>query len=354
MKSQLKIATITLSILLAYGCTKDEITPEPPSNDPIFRSVGSIDGHEIELEAGEGNTYMYTDVVNVNGVDQYKGALLNGNTEFKITISDGMLDIPDLNTDIIGSAIPIAQNTSNEVLATLSKNIFSNAQEIDELVWTIDGETQTSNEITIHQPGEYDICADVVFLDGTTGSACNKYLIGYQKNVNAVVKYIVGQNNQIISFVESPNNEISSIEWYRNDVLISEDFNYKDSISGLLSYSLKAKVEFMNGSYREREIWVNRLNTNKKIEDLSNIENQSSLSWDHKATVEIDHNGEKYISSPGSQPQQIIVTNSFDYGTNDDGQLVTFIEGTLNATFLKVSTQDTVNGSFDIRFGIAH
>lgn len=354
MKSNFKIVSIFLCVLLAFGCTKDEITPEPPSNDPVFSSSGSIDGHEIDLVAGEVNTYMYTDVVEVNGVDQYRGALINNNSEFKINISDGMLDIPNINTDIIGSAIPIAPLTSSGVLATLSKSMFSNAQLIDELVWTIDGVEHSSTEISINEPGEYDICADVVFSDGTTGSTCNTYLIGYQKNVHAVVRYIVGQNNQIISFVESPNNEISSIEWFRNDVLVSEDMNYKDSVSGLLNYSLKAKIQFANGSFREREIWVNRVNTNNKIEDLSSIENQSNLTWDHKATVEVNYNGDKYISSPGVQDQQILITNTFDYGTNSQGQQVTFIEGNLNATFLNTSTQDTVNGSFDIRFGIAH
>ena len=187
----------------------------------------------------------------------------------------------------------------------------------------------------------------------------NKYVLFFSTSCEHCRKLmeIIEKNGLESSFTKINidfTDEISSIEWYRNDVLVSESFNYKDSISGLLSYSLKAKVEFMNGSYREREIWVNRLNTSNKIEDLSNIENQSSLTWDHKATIEINHNGEKYVSSPGSQSQQIVVTNAFDYGTNDNGQQVTFIEGSVNATFLKISTQDTVNGSFDIRFGIAH
>jgi hypothetical protein len=354
MRVSIKIAVLFATLIVCFACTKDEITPNPPSNDPVFSATGSLDGNEINLEAGNANTFMYTDIANVNGVDNYRGSLINNNIEFKINISDGMLDIPDLNTDIIGSSIPIAPYSAGTVLAVLSKNMFSNSQYIEDLTWTINGEEQSYEEISIEQPGEYDICADIEFVDGTTGSTCNTYLIGYQKNVNAVVKYLVGQNNQIISLVEAPNNEVSTIEWFRNDVLISQNTTYRDSTSGLNSYSLKAKIHFVNGSLREREIWVNRLNNNNKIEDLSNIENQSNLSWDHKASITIEHNGESYISSPGNQDQQIIVTHSFDFGNNDNGQNVTFIEGSLNATFIKQSNMDTVSGSFNIQFGIAH
>ncbi len=354
MRISIKISILFATLSFCIACTKEEITPNPPSNDPVFSASGSIDGYDIDLVAGNANTFMYTDIANVNGVDNYRGSLVNNNSEFKINISDGMLDIPDLNTDIIGSSIPIAPYENGTVLAVLSKNMFSNSQYIDELTWTINGEEQSYEEISIQQPGKYDICADIEFIDGSTGSTCNTYLIGYQKNVNSVVKYLVGQDNQIISIVEAPNNEIASIEWFRNDVLISQNLTYRDSISGLNSYSLKAKVHFENGSFREREIWVNRLNTNNIIEDLSNIENQSNLSWDHKASITINHNGECYVSSPGNQDQQITVTNSFDYGTNDNSQSVTFLEGVLNATFVKQSTMDTVSGSFNIRFGIAH
>tara|TARA_B100000508_G_scaffold11104_1_gene7843 strand:- start:15547 stop:16608 length:1062 start_codon:yes stop_codon:yes gene_type:complete len=353
MRSLANILLVFVISLIVFSCTKEDITPDPPSNDPVFGAQGTIDGNEISLEAGEDNAYMYTDVVTVNGVDQFRGALIEGDIEMNVNISDGMLDIPELSTDIVGTGIQIAPYNNNP-LATLSKSLFPNEEFIDEVTWTIDGVTQPYSEINISEPGRYEICADVIFSNGSTGSTCNTYLIGYQKNTNAVVKYLVGQNDQIISFVESPNNEINEIKWYRNDVLVSDAMTYKDSTSGLNTYSLKARITFANGSFREREIWVNRNQTDYRLSDLSSIELQSNLTWDHKASIEINYFGEKYISFPGSQNQEIIVTNSFEYGTNDDGEKVTYIEGQLNSTFLKVSTQDTVNASLDIRFGIAH
>jgi hypothetical protein len=336
------------------SCTKDEVTPTPPSNDPVFGAQGTIDGQTIDLNAGENNTFMSTDIIEVKGVEQYQGTLLNGETSMLLSISDGLLDIPDLNTDIVAEdGIKLAPNNS-QALATFSKSTFSNSESIEEVIWTIDGETYSSSQIWIMEPGKYEICADVVFENGTTGSTCNSLIIGYQKNANATVNYLVGQNNEIVSFVDAPNHEISSIHWFKNDVLVSEEFVYKDFSSDINSYALKAKVRFSNGVYREREIWVNRNNPEFKIQDLSIIENQSSLSWDHKATVEITINGEKYTSFPQNNDQQISVLNIFDYGTNDDGETVTFIEGSLNTTFIKESTEEVVNGSFDIRFGVAH
>lgn len=355
MKFNLKnISIAVVGLLGLFSCTKDEITPLPPGNDPVFKVAGSLDGEELSMKAGENNTFMYTDIANVNGVDQYRGALVNSNSKMQINLFDGMLDIPNLNTDIVGNEIFIAPPPAEHLLATLSKDMFANSGTIDELEWTINGNKKEGEKVFIKEPGKYEICADILFANGTTGSTCNAFLIGYQKNASATLDYYIGQNNEIVSYVQSTNNDISSIHWYRNDVLVSEKTIYVDSISGLNSYPLKAKITFKNGVYREREIWVDRNEINYQIGDLSAIENQSDLTWDHKALIEITVAGEKYISHPENNEQIITINNSINYGTNDSGENVTIIEGKLNATFIKVSTQEVVDGKFDIRFGIAH
>lgn len=347
---------LILSVLLfALGCTKDEITPDPPSNDPVFSVKGTIDGHGVNMEAGENNSYMHTGIVELNGVEHYRGALTSGKDKVQISISDGILDIPQINTDIMSAGeITIAPNHGGDALAVLSVDLFNNKAFIDELTWNIDGDIQTSSTVYITEPGKYEVCADIVFIDGSSASTCNTMLIGYQKNVSPVLKYILGQNDQVLAFIESPNNEVNNIKWYRNDVLVGEELSYNDSLSGLMSYALKARIEYFNGSMREREIWVNRINPNFKIEDLSNIENQSNLTWDNKAIIEVEVNGNQYVSDPSSPGHKITIDNSWEYGTNEEGDNVTFIEGTLVSTFRNQSTGEVVEGSFDIRFGLAH
>lgn len=355
MNGYSKIALI-LSIALAFiGCTKDEITPNPPSNDPVFSVSGTIDGHSIDLEAGENNSYMHTGIVNLNGVDYYRGALARETDKVQISVADGILDIPEVNTDIMSAGeIMIAPNHGGDALAVLSEDLFSNKQYIEEITWTVDGVAQSDETVYITKPGKYEICADVIFTGGSTASTCNTMLIGYQKNVNPVLKYIIGQSDQVIGFIDSPNNEIETIKWYRNDVLVTEGLTYNDSLTGLISFALKARIEYANGSIREREIWVNRTNPYFKIEDLSNIENQSNLIWDNKAIIEVDINGDKYVSDPSLSSHKITIDNSWEYGTNSDGDKVTFIEGSLNSTFRNQVTGEIVEGSFNIRFGLAH
>lgn len=350
-----KIVSIVLLMAAIIGCTKEDITPDPPSNDPVFGVSGTIDNQDFELTAGENNSFMHTNIVNLNGVDHYRGALINGDNKLQISISDGILDIPDVNTDIMSAGdIDIAPNHNGDALAVLSEDLFSNNDYIEEVTWTIDGALQNESTVYITEPGKYEICADILFSDGYTGSTCNTILIGYQKNVNPILKYIVGQNDQIIGFVESPNNDISSIKWYKNDVQVFEGITFNDTSSQMNRYALKARIEFMNGSIREREIWVNRMNTNYKIEDISTLENQSSLSWDNKATVEVDLNGVKYVSAPTEENHKITVTNSWNYGTNEEGDQVTFIEGHLYSTFINLSNGALIEGTFELRFGLAH
>lgn len=355
MKFNLKyISVVLLGFIFIFSCTKDEITPTPPGNDPIFSVKGSIDGQELSMEAGEDNTFMHTDIANVNGVDEYRGALMNSDSKLQINIFDGMLDIPDLNTDIIGNEIFIAPSPSEYLLATLSKDLFANSATIEKLEWTINGVKKENEKVFIKEPGKYEICADIIFSNGTTGSTCNTFLIGYEQNSNPTLDYYIGENGEIISYAQSVNNNISSIQWYRNDVLVSKKTLYMDSTSGLDHYALKAKIKFKNGAFREREIWVDRNDIDYQIGDFSAIENQSNLTWDHKAVIEITLDDEKYISHPGSNEQIITIDNSVNYGTNNSGEKVTIIEGKLSATFRKVSTQEDLSGTFDIRFGIAH
>lgn len=354
MKFKLKYISIVAGMLVLFSCTKDEITPNPPANDPVFSVQGSIDGKEMSMEAGEDNTFMYTDVVNVNGVDQYRGAMINSNSKLQINIFDGMLDIPELNTDIVGNEILIGPSPSEHLLATLSKDLFENSGSIDELKWTIDGDKKEGEEIFIMEPGKYEVCADIVFSNGTTGSTCNTFLIGYEQNSSSTLEYFLADDGKIVSFVQSENNNISHIHWYRNDVLVSKKTIYVDTVSGLNSYPLKARITYKNGALRNREIWVNRNNINYQIGDFSSIENQSDLTWDHKAVIKLTINGEEYVSIPENNGQMIKIDNSYEYGSNESGETVTIIEGKLNTSFMNTSTQEVHEGTFDIKFGIAH
>lgn len=353
-----KYLSVFLVLLLLNSCSKDVIEPLPEENSPIFNVTGQIDGNTIRLNAGESGAFMNTSTTIENNVKQFKGSLENAQTGFSINFSDGMIDIPSFNSNIEDfETFNIAPYTNGEPLAVYSLNNFSNSEFIYDIEWTVDGETQTGSTLKIYEPGKYEVCASISYQDGTTGNSCNEVLVGYQKNVHSVLRHVVTQSYNTIAFLDSPNESISSIDWSINDSVVatSGSENYKTSGVDLDYYRLGAKVTFQNGVERKKEIFVNTQAPNNFIGDFSVLENQSTLHWDHAATVIVRHNQKEYRAiQNGSNTATITVNDVVSFNNNSSGDQVSIFKGTLNCSFIDLSTQEIVDGEFEFSFGIAH
>lgn len=353
-----KYLSFLLAILLMSSCTKDEIEPLPEENSPIFNVSGHIDGQAISINAGESGAFMNTSTTLRNNVKQFKGSLENAQTGFSITFSDGMLDIPSFNSDIEDfETFEIAPYTYGEPLATYSIDNFSNSQYIYNIEWIVNGEVQTGNTLEIYEPGRFNICASITYIDGSEGYSCNEALVGYQKNVSSVLRHMVTQNFNAIAYLDSPNEAIASIDWTINDSVVatSGSENYKTELLNLNQYRLGANVTFQNGVKREKEIFVNTLNANNYIGDFSILENQSTLKWDHSATVIVRINEKEYRAiQNNSNTATININDVVSFSNNSSGDQVSIFKGTLTCSFIDLSTEEVVDGEFEFSFGVAH
>jgi hypothetical protein len=344
---------ILITASLLFACTKEKKIPnEVVSNDPVFSVVGSIDGKNINLIAGEVSSYMYTYVFRNNSVDFYAGNLSNGGEEFIIKLADGNLDIPENDASLPDSNIAIAPNADSP-LAVLNRSLFANEQEIDEILWTIDGIEQVGEEVSLLEPGKYEICADISFLDGTSGSTCNTYLIGFKRNGNGKINFTVNSGGIVAANISSSSAGNYEVSWYKNDEFITNNLTYQDNTPNTGPYILKARISFQNGAVMEREVWIDRSNTSNYIEDIGSIEEQNNLSWDHKAQIEITFDNEKYVAFDNSNSGSFEIAEVTFYNENEQGDEVYKVTGSLNTTFIRVSDQELVNGSFNVIFGIA-
>jgi uncharacterized protein YkvS len=353
-----KYFTFLIAILLLNSCSKDTIEPLPEDNSPVFNVSGQIDGQAISISAGEIGAFMNTSTTLRNNVKQFNGSLENAQTDFSITFSDGMLDIPNFNSNIEDfEAFAIAPYTYGQPLAKYSIENFPNGQYIYNIEWSVDGEAQSGSTLEIYEPGKFNICASITFTDGSQGSSCNEVLVGYQKNVNSVLRHIITQNYNTIAYLDSPNEAINSIDWSINDnvVATSNSQNYKADSLSFDYYRLGAKVTFQNGVERKKEIFVNTQNANNYIGDFSILENQSTLKWDHSATVIVRHNEKEYRAiQNSSNTANIIVNDVVSFSNNSSGDQVSIFKGTLNCSFIDLSTEEIVDGEFEFSFGVAH
>jgi uncharacterized protein YkvS len=353
-----KYLSLLVAVLLLNACSKDVIEPLPEGNSPVFHVSGQIDGQPIAISAGENGAFMNTSTSFVNNVKYYEGSLENAQTGFSIDLSDGMLDIPSFNSNIEDfESFTIAPYTYGTPLATYSISDFPNEEFISNIEWSVNGQVQSNSTLEIYEPGKYNICATVTFVDGTEGYSCNEALIGYQKNVNSVLRHIVTQYQNTIAYLDSPNEGIASIDWTVNDSIVStsNSENYKTGLLALDHYRLGANVTFQNGAKRKKEIYVNTLNANNYIGDFSILENQSTLKWDHSATVIVRINEKKYRAIQNSSNTATITINDVtSFNNNSSGDQVSIFKGTVSCSFIDLSTEEVVEGEFDFSFGVAH
>ncbi|MGM0479989.1 MAG: hypothetical protein ACQERC_12280 [Bacteroidota bacterium] len=347
--------TMVSLVIFLVGCTKDQITPDPPENDPVFTTKGTIGGSAIDLAAGKSGVFMHTDIIEKNNVQQFTGTLENETQHFKMNIHDGVLDVPGLSPGVLlDDQLRIAPYVPTEdPLLSIAKEDFNNSNAIEYIEWSVDGEDYPGATLNIYEPGKYEVCITAHFMNGNSGSTCNEILVGYQKNAQATVKQINVQNQKVIAYIEAPEHNLKSIQWFIEDSLVSTNEVYKDE-NGLLAFHLTAKMEFTNGVKREQQVWVNRNNLDYRVEDIAQFGSQSSDNWDHKARLEFTDGEDHYISYPTNSDHVIDILKKENFGQNSDGHDVMRFSGKLNSTFLHVETQEIVEGNLEFSFGVAH
>jgi hypothetical protein len=348
----MKNSVYIILMFVLISCKKDNLPDLPLSNSPIFNVEGLINGTQFSVIAGEDGVVLDAQKKTINGVMNLEASLMNGQSGITFLLADAEVDIP-MSTPLDLSSLNSLQLSGLpiEPLLILGKQHFSNADFIQHIQWIVNGEQETvAGPLIIREPGIYNICAQVTFVNQQFTELCQEMIIGYKKHASNNLKVLVSQNNALIAYFDTPENEIDRVEWYLNDSMISsEKHNLVHYLSGESEFTIKGKIFNTNGVVREKSVYYNILQPMNYIEDLTVFENQSTLEWDHRVRISIEHAGFNYASMHSTS--EIIVHNCVPYEDPATGASYYKIHGNLTGPLLCIETEETVE--VDLNFTIA-
>jgi hypothetical protein len=354
LKQLIYLVSLTSLILFNYACSKKDLPEIPYENNPVFNVVGTINNVNVDLHAGENNALMLPSTESLNNVEQFTGRLSDGETAMTIRIFDTNIDIPALSGNFVEMTnYQVGQQYGTTPLLKISPGDFSNYGAIDYITWNVDGVQQTNSTLIIYEPGKYTLCAEIYFNNGEEASVCNSAIVGYETHADFVLNWDIIQNNEINALIEAPDNNISSVKWYIDNVFLSDSTQF--NLSNIPNnFILKAEVQFQNGVIAERKVYVNKSYIDYSIEDFILIGQESTLEWDTAVTFTIEKNGITYQSINGTTNSAFNINAVSDYQSNADGSKVKLLKGTLDAPFLNTSNGTIVNGTFEIEIGVGY
>lgn len=350
--------TLMLGGLLMSSCKKQTVDV-PQSSDPVFKAIGTIDATQFDLVAGDNNAYMFTSIEDENNVPLYTGKLSDGDLSIEIGIYDGLIDMPDHN---VLNSLPIQLNYSRKTtapIAVLTKESFPNVDLIHHINWSVDGyiDPNAGDSVLITEPGKYEVCAHILFVDGSSDNLCSELILGYERHANFNIKHFLNQNGTLTAWVEDPQVAIEKVEWLLDNALIStsSELAYSSLPGG--NHILRANVFFVNGVKRSKTMIVDGNLTGNFIDDLSFFENGtlSLLNRDFNVRLKMEQDGTTFSSDIVNNSTNSVTFSDVSYYAKDvNGNDVYKVKAHIVATVFDVQN---VNGSreleFDTTFGIA-
>lgn len=356
MRSVRKYIVAVIGVALISMSSCDKHRPEMLySNSPVFKTVGTFDGQDFSLIAGDDNAYMFTMLNIENGVNLYSGNLTNGDFSVELGIYDGFVDY---QTKHIYSELPdefLFAVKSSSALLVLDKELFANVNLISEVKWIIDGEFIGNDYVEISEPGIYLVTAEITFNDNTTETLSSELIVGYERHANFQIKHYLNQNGLLTAWVEHGDEPIEKVRWLLDGVPVSDESELQIELDSM-SYNLTADVSFENSVVRVKTMLVDGSLSGKFIDDLTFLETGTLTlqNQDFHLYVKIEKDNEIFLSSFANNNGGSVEVTAMDlYGENAEGQAVY----KLNA-HIKVNVSSSYGGAvheveFDTVFGIA-
>ena len=349
------VGFLIVSSLILQSCSKDQLNIHEET-DPVFTIDGMFGGSPISMAAGDNGAYMYTSTNEVNGVNLYGGYITDGNTTIEIGLFDGALDLPNHIPQVdISNITPMFAALQDQPLAELSKYIFSNQSYISEIEWFSNGQLIGVNNVEINQPGIYEVCAHITYLDQTNEILCNELILGYERSGNFEIQFsaISGYVDAGIQLVAG-SSVPTEVVWYLDSNYISNVNNLNVALPNG-SHILTAEVTFANGAKKRKSCIINSIDQTKNVEDFTafELQNNSAYKQDYRVLIKITRNGNEYYSNDVDNTSSTVEINDISYfGKNDAGNDVYKISATIDAKVKETAMSKYVPISFSTVFGI--
>ncbi len=342
-----------LLILAISACTKvDNVLPE--TNDPVFRIEGSFGNDGLQMVAGDDGMYMHTFTEVKNGVNIFSGDLSDGNLSVEIGLYDGNIDQDKITPLSIIQQSEKWAYSSGQDLVIFSKGMFPNHQLIDEISWTINGTFAGINTVKIKEPGVYNVCAMVMFTDGTISSLCNDIIVGFVRNANFRMRHYANQAGELSLWLDDVLGDIDEIKWYVDGELVSKNLEYSGNITPE-QHLVAAEVSFVNGTKRTKSMIVDGMVSGHFIDDFTGFEQsiQNVVHRDYNWVVHVKQNGEEYCSLYTDNTNSLMQIDDITYyGLNSSGNKVYKITATVDGMLRKLGSNLDKAISINTVFGL--
>jgi len=337
---------ILLSVSLLHSCNK-QLPEIPNSETPVFYVKGTLDGQTIEIDAGVNQYLMESSSWMWNGVDVFRGELMNGDNSFLIDLFNGNILTNSTHEELLQM-----NHFSCAFLPTSFGNMSSaqltNSNGIIESNWEVNGEQ--ADLITFQSPGLYDLKFNV--YSPTELSISNRVIVGY--NTQSIFRLSASYDNQLVYANINENSVgIESVQWiYGNQSYTTSDLSVVfTQESG--SKPLVAKVKFINGIERTRTILFGQ-NGYPYVEDyVYLIESTNQFFFDYKTELKMKIGGEIYTSIQTPQVTQtpIQIIEKVAYQDPITKQQALRLKLVITVKMKKMSNGEIVDGTFEASVG---
>jgi hypothetical protein len=239
-------------------------------------------------------------------------------------------------------------------LVTLSKEDFPNTMSIDEIIWIVDGEETSVNNLQINEPGNYNVCAEVHFYGGAVSTLCNEVIVGYHTNANCRIRHFINANNSLKVWIDEESSSIGSIDWYVDGSKVSDELILEMSVDQN-GHHVMAEINFTNGAVRRKSILVDGSQGGHFIDDFSYMEEVSSneIRWDYGVLIQVKKNGKLYSTLGANNSDSNVQVMDLEYfGLNDQGKHVYICEAQVNAVVKDVGGSELLPLTFKTKFGL--
>ncbi len=353
MNSRIKYVFGLIFLLTIVSCDKDLIEDPKPDETPVFKIDGMIGFETFSATAGDDGFLMSTFIDQFNNVDVFTGKIANENLSFELGFFNGDIDMDQASiTDAISQGISFA-NQPQSPLLTISKEQFPNNSLINSINWYVDGVNVSQNTLTILEPGKFNVGAKVNFYDGTSATINNDIIVGYKRNVNCQLRHFLGQNGHLQAWVDEYSQDISSVKWYLDDALVSNEIKLDTTVDGY-GHKVEAEITFVNGAKRKRTVWVDGSLNGKFIDDFASFEaNSANVQWDFKTKLMFKKDGKTYTTvTANNQMSEFEVLDFAYYSTSAQGKPIYKILAAIDCMVKDVATNEVLPLEATITFAI--
>jgi hypothetical protein len=345
---------VFIGVFFFTACKKEEfeLPDESVSETPIFKIEGTIGNQSVNFVAGVDSAFQQTSIEMLNGINYFTGKMTKGNTQLSLSISDGKIGLTPTITDFSASNLLMSHTDSSPWFSATLQNL-PYSQYIQSVNYTVNG-MQTGSNIDIISKGYHQICANVMFTDGTSRSICNTVLLGYKDHGSFNVKYAKQSGGETNLWIEPAENQVESVKWFVNDVY------HSDGIQSMIGSNygiakIKAAVTFQNGITREHTVIVDTYEGLRNFVDMESLKTMTSNQQynDFKLSIGFQNESGIYTSyATNENPGSFQLDGVTLYKTKPNGNKIYKVSGTINSKFVNIISGDLLPSQLKVVIAI--